>query len=161
MDMVLNQLSLVKFRPWGRRLSNCLITPALSQLQYWREKEVIVPVVSATGTGRSVYYSRSDLLELTVMVYLLSVGLTFEMASGILQQLREVEPNFAQKKSHRRLMLVFDESEGILRLRDFERESAIAFLDRGLPVIPVWLDVIHQRLAQELNNTLTIKEVSI
>ena len=35
----------------------------LRQLQYWREKGVIVPVVSATGTGRSVYYSRSELVE--------------------------------------------------------------------------------------------------
>jgi hypothetical protein len=58
-------------------------------------------------------------------------------------------------------MLVFEESEGILRLRDFDREMAITFLDQGLPLIPVWLDGIHQRLAQELNNTLTIKEVSI
>jgi DNA-binding transcriptional MerR regulator len=98
----------------------------LGQLQYWREKEVIVPAVSGTGTRRSVYYSYADLVELTVMVYLLSVGLTFETATGILQHLREVEPNFAQKESQRRLMLVFEESEGILRLRNFERESAIA-----------------------------------
>ncbi len=118
----------------------------LRQLQYWREKGVIVPMVSATGTGRSVYYSRSELVELTVMVYLLSVGLTFESASGVLQQLREIEPNFAKEKSQRRLMLVFDSSERILKLIDFELESAIAFLDRGLPIIPVWLDEIYQKL---------------
>ncbi|ACK66253.1 hypothetical protein PCC8801_2226 [Rippkaea orientalis PCC 8801] len=75
----------------------------------------------------SVYYSHADLVELTVMVYLLSVGLTFETATGILQQLREIEPNFAKEKSQRRLMLVFDTSEGILKLRDFERESAVSF----------------------------------
>ncbi|ACK67913.1 putative transcriptional regulator, MerR family [Rippkaea orientalis PCC 8801] len=99
----------------------------LRQLQYWREKGVIVPMVSATGTGRSVYYSHADLVELTVMVYLLWVGLTFETATGILQQLREIEPNFAKENSQRRLMLVFDTSEGILKLRDFERESAVSF----------------------------------
>jgi hypothetical protein len=38
-------------------------------------------------------------------------------------------------------MLVFEESEGILRLKYFERESAIAFLDQGLSVIPLWLDL--------------------
>jgi len=118
----------------------------LRQLQSWREKGIIVPVVSATGTGRSVYYSRSELVELAVMVYLLSVGLTFETASDVLRQLRELEPNFAQKQSQRHLMLVYEERKGILRLRDFERESAIAFLDRGLPVIPVWLDRIDQQL---------------
>ncbi|MDJ0579961.1 MerR family transcriptional regulator [Crocosphaera sp.] len=118
----------------------------LRQLQYWREKGVIVPMVSATGTGRSVYYSRSELVELAVMVYLLSVGLTFESASGVLQQLREIEPNFAEENSKRRLMLIFDTSEGMLKLMDFERESAIAFLNQGLPVIPVWLYGIHQRI---------------
>ena len=95
----------------------------LRQLQYWREKGVIVPMVSATGTGRSVYYSRSELVELAVMVYLLSVGLTFESASGVLQQFKEVEPNFAEGKSQRRLMLVFDNSEGILKLRDLSQIS--------------------------------------
>ncbi len=126
----------------------------LRQLQYWREKGVIVPMVSATGTGRSVYYSRSELVELSVMVYLLSVGLTFESASGVLQQLREIEPNFAKEKSRRRLMLVFDPSGGILRLKDFERECALAFLDRGLPVIPVWLDEVYQQL---VSNSSVIK----
>jgi len=67
-----------------------------------------------------LYYSRSELVELAMMVYLLSVSLTFETASDVLRQLRELEPNFAQKQSQRCLMLVFEESEGILRLRDFE-----------------------------------------
>ena len=86
------------------------------------------------------------------MVYLLSVGLTFEVATQILQQLREVEPNFAQNQSQRRLMLVFDQSEGILQLRDFERKKAIAFLDQGLPVIPLWLDKIFQGLGKQLSH---------
>jgi len=54
------------------------------------------------------------------MVYSLSVGLTFEYASEVLQQMKGVEPNFAQKESQRCLMLVFEKSEGILRLMDFE-----------------------------------------
>jgi hypothetical protein len=47
-------------------------------------------------------------------------------------------------------MLVFEESEGILRLRDFEREKAIAFLDQGLSVIPLWLDRLYQDLEGKL-----------
>jgi DNA-binding transcriptional MerR regulator len=53
---------------------------SLRQLQYWRDKGVIVPTVSASGTGRSIYYSRSELVELAVMGYWLSVGLSFETA---------------------------------------------------------------------------------
>ncbi len=49
----------------------------LRQLQYWREKEVIVPTISSTGTGRSVYYSRSEVMELALMVYCLEVGSKF------------------------------------------------------------------------------------
>ncbi|MFM6396898.1 MerR family transcriptional regulator, partial [Planktothrix sp.] len=51
---------------------------SLRQLQYWREKGVVVPSISATGTGRSIYYSRSELVKLAAMEYCLSVGLSFE-----------------------------------------------------------------------------------
>lgn len=77
----------------------------LRQLQYWREKGVVVPVVSATGTGRSVYYSRSDLVELAVVEYWLSVGLSFEVASSTLKALKEKEPEFFSPERARRLML--------------------------------------------------------
>ncbi|WP_445300316.1 MULTISPECIES: MerR family transcriptional regulator [unclassified Microcoleus] len=33
----------------------------LRQLQYWRESGVVVPVITETGTGRSVYYSQENL----------------------------------------------------------------------------------------------------
>ena len=44
-------------------------------------------------------------------------------------------------------MLVFEVSEGIVEWTGFERESAIAFLDQGLPVIPLWLHRIYQSLS--------------
>ncbi|MDJ0898786.1 MAG: hypothetical protein QNJ55_08235 [Xenococcus sp. MO_188.B8] len=33
-----------------------------------------------------------------------------------------------------------------LVLEEFDREKAIAFLDKGKAVIPIWLDEIHQKL---------------
>ena len=123
----------------------------LRQLQYWREKGVVVPSISATGTGRSIYYSRSELVELATMEYCLSVGLTFEAAANALQALKQKEPpldfNSGVKK---RFMLLWNASEKELDLLEFDREKAIAFLDRGQPVIPVWLDVIDQQLAGRL-----------
>ena len=62
---------------------------SLRQLQYWRERGVVVPPISSTGTGRSIYYSRSELAELAVMEYWLSVGLSFEMAAKALQALKQ------------------------------------------------------------------------
>jgi hypothetical protein len=46
-------------------------------------------------------------------------------------------------------MLVFEESEGILGLRNFEREKAISFLDQGLSVISLWLHKIYQDITQK------------
>jgi DNA-binding transcriptional MerR regulator len=130
------------------RITGC----TLRQLQYWREKEVIVPTVNATGTGRSIYYSRPELIKLTLMEYWLSLGLSFEMAQHLLQQLQDSEPEFAEPNNEKRMMLIWSGSEGILRLRDFDRETAIASLDRGQPIIPVWLDRIHQQLNQKLKS---------
>ena len=54
-----------------------LIGCTLRKIQYWREKRIVVPVISNTGTGRSIYYSRSNLVELAAMVYWLSIGISF------------------------------------------------------------------------------------
>jgi DNA-binding transcriptional MerR regulator len=125
---------------------------SLRQLQYWRERGVIVPPISATGTGRSIYYSRSELAELVVMEYWLSVGLSFEVAAKALKALKHKAPDFSNPEMKLRFMLVWDRKEKDLRLEEFEREDAIAFLDRGQSVIPVWLDCIHQQLQRKLRD---------
>ena len=116
---------------------------SLRQLQYWRERSVVVPPISATGTGRSIYYSRSELTQLAVMEYWLSVGLSFEAAARALQALKQKAPDFSNPEMKLRFMLVWDRKEKDLRLEKFDREEAIACLDRDHPVIPVWLDRIH------------------
>lgn len=68
-----------------------------------------------------------------------------------LKQLQEYEPSFTNLKNDKRMMLVFDKSGELLKLSDFEWEMAIAFLDMGKPVIPVWLDLIYQQLEAKLN----------
>jgi len=107
----------------------------LRQLQYWREKEVVVPAISATGTGRSVYYSQSDLVELAVMEYWLSVGLSFEVARQSLERLREWEPEFFNPDKAKRLMLAWNVKERSLELMEFDIEEAIASVSSGYPVI--------------------------
>lgn len=122
----------------------------LRQLQYWRDKEIIVPTIGATGTGRSVYYSRNDLMALAAMQYCLSVGLSFETAATVLKRLYEAEPEFTNLPSPRRFMLWWDSQERSLELVEFDPQKAIACLESGQPVIPVWLDRIHQQLAHRL-----------
>ena len=125
---------------------------SLRQLQYWREKGVVVPSISATGTGRSIYYSRSELVELATMEYCLSVGLTFEAAANALQMLKQKEPLDFNSVMTKRFMLSWSAEAKKINLLEFDRDKAIAFLDRGQPVIPVWLDVIDQQLARKLKH---------
>lgn len=122
----------------------------LRQLQYWRDKEVVVPTISGTGTGRSVYYSRSDLAELAVVEYWLSVGLSFEVAASSLKSLKKKEPEFANPASSNRFMLLWNQEKRLRELVEFDLERAIASLKAGQSIIPLWLDQIHQRLASKL-----------
>ncbi|MDB9372881.1 MerR family transcriptional regulator [Nodularia sphaerocarpa] len=122
----------------------------LRQIQYWREKGIVVPVISETGTGRSIYYSRSNLVELAAMVYWLSVGISFDIACETLKRLKAQEPELFISGKGKRFMLLLSAQDESLSLVEFDRKSAIAFLDEGKPVIPVWLDEIYQRLASKL-----------
>ncbi|NEU77189.1 MerR family transcriptional regulator [Hassallia byssoidea VB512170] len=127
----------------------------LRQLQYWRERGVIVPVISETGTGRSIYYSKSNLLELAAMSYWLSVGLSFDIASTTLKKLKDQEPELFTSGKGKRFMLLLEAQERSLSLVEYDREKAIASLDAGKPVIAVWLDVIYTELAVKLEKLAT------
>ena len=124
----------------------------LRQLQYWREKEVIVPTITSTGTGRSVYYSRSEVMELALMVYCLGVGLNFEIAAATVNNLKDKELilPLVSEEVPQRFMLGWDEKLDKLELSEFDLEKAIAILEKGKPVIPVYLDDIYQKLAAKL-----------
>ena len=123
----------------------------LRQIQYWRERGIVVPVISATGTGRSIYYSRSNLVELAAMVYWLSTGISFDVACQVLKQLKEQAPDLFISGQGKRFMLLLSQDDSLC-LVEFDRKRAIASLDQGRPVIPVWLDVIYQQLVLKLNS---------
>ena len=123
----------------------------LRQLQYWREKEVIVPTIKSTGTGRSVYYSRSEVMELALMVYCLEVGLNLEIAATTVNNLKDKELILpASEEVPRRFMLAWDKKLDKLQLSEFNLSRAIAILEKGKPVIPIYLDEIYQKLVAKL-----------
>ncbi len=123
-----------------------IIGCSLRQLQYWRDKGVVVPTIEGSGTGRSIYYSQSDLVQLAIMEYLLSVGLSFAIASWGLKELIKTDVDYANPETNKRWMLCWDEKKLSLVLENFDREKAITSLDRGQSVIPIWLDRIHKQL---------------
>lgn len=127
------------------------------QLQYWREKGVIVPTVNSTGKGRNVYYSKADLLVLTVMEQLLSIGLNFEVCHAALQTLREQEPwlfneSLPEEKMKRLMLLTTRSPEQPLQLAEFDKQVALEALCQGRTVIPFWCDRIHQQLRDNLKS---------
>jgi len=120
----------------------------LRQLQYWRESGVVVPVITETGTGRSVYYSQENLGELAAMEYWLSVGFTFEVAREVLKTLQEKYPGLLSDREPKRLIFVKESQEGASKLVEFDVEKVVAAWAQGKFVVPVWLDVIYGRLRE-------------
>jgi DNA-binding transcriptional MerR regulator len=106
----------------------------LRQLQYWREKEIVVPTVGSQGTGRSIYYSPAEVVELGIMEYCLGSGLNMEIAAAALQSLKEKSPNLLQTVSQSWL-LSWDGQKKVLELVDFEETQAIDWLQAGRVMI--------------------------
>lgn len=123
---------------------------SLRQLQYWRDKEIIVPLIMGTGTGKTIYYSFVELVEVSVMVYMLSVGLNLEMVQKILNDLREKEPSFTNKDFKKRFMVIAN--DGTVELLPYQRDKAIELLEEEKTIVPLWIDQIHVRLGNEINN---------
>jgi len=129
----------------------------LRQLQYWREKEIVVPTIAATGTGRSVYYAYPELVELMLMEYLLRIGLSFETGSVILEELRAENWDYLNPDTTEKLMLYWKPELANLQVEWFDELRAAAFLVQGLPVIPLWLEQFHQQLKSKLSQVINPK----
>ncbi|MEI1375205.1 hypothetical protein [Nostoc sp.] len=107
------------------------------------------------------------------MSYWLSVGLSFDIASTTLKKLKDQEPELFTSGKGKRFMLLSQVAGAIagvplaepleekvsLELVEFDRKKAMsddkplrvyASLDKGQPVIPVWLDKIYQQQQQKL-----------
>jgi len=128
-----------------------IIGCSIRQLQYWRDKGVVVPTISGTGTGRSIYYNYSDLVDLAIMKHGLDMGLSFDTARKCLAQLRDGQPDYINPETKTQLMLYWNQDSDCLKLAEYDRNSAIALLDQGKLVIPLQLDEIHSSLMNQLN----------
>ncbi|MGB3207608.1 MAG: MerR family transcriptional regulator [Crinalium sp.] len=127
------------------------------QLQYWREKGVLVPTVNTSGKGRNVYYSETDLLALTVMEYLLSIGLSFELCREALETLKAKESwlfddSVPLHKMKRLMFLLTESQEQKFKLAEFDKKTALEAFSQGQAVIPFWGDRVRERLSQNLKN---------
>ncbi|BAQ60381.1 type I restriction-modification system [Geminocystis sp. NIES-3708] len=122
----------------------------LRQLQYWREQGLVVPEVDATGKGRSVFYTRENLVVLMVMQKLLSGGLDYSQACAGLEALKERDPHFTDSNIQSRYLLSHDDDHTMV-IMDFEINNIEQCLKKGCAVIPIWLDEIHSSLTEKLD----------
>lgn len=125
------------------------------QLQYWREKGVVVPTVNTTGKGRNVYYSVSDLLALTVMEHLLGIGLSFEICRKALELLRYREPWFfessaAQVGKKWLMFLPTNVEKPEVEVTEFDQQAALEALNQGRLVVPFKTDSVRSQLDESL-----------
>ncbi len=120
-----------------------------------------MPVIGETGIGRSIYYSKPNLMELAAFVFFLSMGLNFDVANTTLKTLKDKEPELFESGKGTRWMLQQDNHKRSLELVEFELEQAMlngkplcvyAQIKAGQPVIPVWLDTIHEPIASKLKD---------
>ena len=113
----------------------------LRQLQYWREKEIVVPTVGSQGTGRSIYYSPAEVVELGIMEYCLGSGLNMEIAAAALQSLKKKSSDLLQTVSQSWL-LSWDGQKKVLELVDFDETQAIEWLKAGRVSIVMRFDEV-------------------
>ncbi len=127
------------------------------QLQHWRKQGIVVPTVNPGGKGRNVYYTESDLLILSIMEYLLSLGLNFDIALKVLETLRDkdtwfLDKSLARKKNNRLMLILSDREENQIQLTDFNVELAIQKLEQGYTIAPFWRDRIYEKLQNNLKD---------
>jgi DNA-binding transcriptional MerR regulator len=125
----------------------------LRQLQYWREKEIVVPTVGSQGTGRSIYYSPAEVVELGIMEYCLGSGLNMEIAAVALQSLKEKSPDLLQTVSQSWL-LSWDRQKKVLDLVDFNEIQAIEWLKAGR--VSILLDFDKVSFLRSVKNAVAI-----
>jgi DNA-binding transcriptional MerR regulator len=101
------------------------------QLQYWREKGIVVPTVDATGTGRSIYYSLAEVAQLATIGYCLGLGVNLDVATATLRSLQQQSADLIGVISE--CWLVGWDGNGVLELVEYDRDVAIDWLnDRKL-----------------------------
>jgi DNA-binding transcriptional MerR regulator len=128
-------------------------------------------MVNASGKGRNVYYSKADLLALSVMEHLLSIGLNFEICHVALETLRKREPwlfeeSVTEDKMKRLMFLPSKLPEQPLQLAEFDQQAALEELCQGQTVIPLRGDSeallqavrIHEQLRDNLNSFSNVVE---
>jgi len=70
------------------------------------------------------------------------------MGMDVLSDLRSYNVNFTEDQVPQRLMLCWNDNH--FELETFSKERAIAFLEEGKAVIPLWLNEIDQKLQEKL-----------
>ena len=120
------------------------------QLQYWRDKGIVIPTVNPSGKGRNVYYSIRELVALTLMHRLLWLGLSFEPSVQILEMLQRSETwlfgESLEPSQSKRWMIALGISDSSPVVLNFDRDFALKTIENGGGIIDLASDSIYESL---------------
>jgi len=110
------------------------------QLHYWRSKGLVVPLVNPAGTGYTLYYSRENLVNLSIVQYLLQRGYDLAVVAMSLEVLQKLDRGYAQPEQARRFLLCWDDVRQKLTVDEFDPQKVAVLIKQGvfsMTVIPI------------------------
>ncbi|WAS06667.1 MerR family transcriptional regulator [Gloeomargaritales cyanobacterium VI4D9] len=138
------------------RITGCTIR----QLQYWRSKGLVVPVVNPAGTGYSAYYDRENLVNLAIVHYLLQRGYDLAAIGACLGHLKKLDAGYAQPEQARRFLWRWDDDNQRLIIEEFDPQKVVAVVRQGvfsMTVIPI--DVLQENIQRTIENPQSVGEL--
>ncbi|WP_247218543.1 helix-turn-helix domain-containing protein [Synechococcus sp. C9] len=138
------------------RITGCTIR----QLQYWRSKGLVVPVVNPAGTGYSAYYDRENLVNLSIVHYLLQRGYDLAAIAMSLAVLQKLDAGYAQPEQARRFLLRWEDVQQKLVVEEFDPQKVAVLIKQGvfsMTVIPV--DELQRQIQTTIENPQSVEEL--
>ena len=119
------------------------------QLQYWREKQIVIPTVKARGKGSNVFYTLPNLRKVAIMIFLLSHLVDFKGVLAIVDILEQQYQSYLQPEFDQKLMVLL--LPDLIALVEYKSDQATTAINQGYGVIPLWLDHIYNELNATIN----------
>jgi DNA-binding transcriptional MerR regulator len=98
-----------------------LVGCTLRQLQYWRKRSIVVPVVNPIGTGYSAYYDQKNVIDLFIINYLVTRGYDLKIAGQILWEIKEIGINYIDEEA-KPILVYWDETLQKFLIQEYSEE---------------------------------------
>jgi len=119
-----------------------------------------VPVVNPAGTGCSAYYNRENLVNLSIVHYLLQRGYDLAAVAMSLAVLQKLDGGYAQPEQARRFLLRWEDAQQKLTVEEFDPQKVAVLIKQGvfsMTVIPI--DDLQRQIQTAIENSRSAEEL--